>query len=203
LRYGLSGKAGNVKGELKPGGNPFEAPRRDDYPQPPLEPTQAGLIFKAACEKLGYKPFIAPSGNSSGAYTNPDVQVLRAPRLTLRIEDSGFQYRCHAPVQVASGSRGKSRYPCAGSSRCWYPAPRRSGCRSSPHPLTTRQPSTGCRLRQKLGRTLAFVDQVVESRAFVRAQPHNLSLDGNLLRGTESPPSLGRHGDSEKLRQIQ
>jgi gluconate 2-dehydrogenase alpha chain len=74
--YGLSGKAGNINGELKPGGNPFEAPRRDDYPQPPLESTQAGLIFKAACEKLGYKPFIAPSGNSSGAYTNPDGMRL-------------------------------------------------------------------------------------------------------------------------------
>src|SRR5271169_1188643 len=74
--YGLSGKAGNIKGALVPGGNPFEAPRRDDYPQPPLEPTEAGLIFKAACEKLGYKPFIAPSGNSSGAYTNPDGMRL-------------------------------------------------------------------------------------------------------------------------------
>jgi gluconate 2-dehydrogenase alpha chain len=70
--YGISGKAGNINGKLQPSGNPFEAPRRDEYPQPPLEPTEAGLIFKAACEKLGYKPFIAPSGNSSGTYTNPD-----------------------------------------------------------------------------------------------------------------------------------
>jgi gluconate 2-dehydrogenase alpha chain len=74
--YGLSGKAGNINGKLQPGGNPFEAPRRDDYPQPPLESTEAGLIFKAACEKLGYKPFIAPSGNSSGTYTNPDGMRL-------------------------------------------------------------------------------------------------------------------------------
>lgn len=74
--YGISGKAGNIKGVIQPGGNPFEAPRRDEYPQPPLEPTQAGLIFKDACEKLGYKPFIAPSGNSSGTYTNPDGMRL-------------------------------------------------------------------------------------------------------------------------------
>lgn len=74
--YGISGKAGNIKGELQPGGNPFEAPRRDDYPQPALEPTESGLIFKAACEKLGYKPFITPCGNSSGAYTNPDGMRL-------------------------------------------------------------------------------------------------------------------------------
>ena len=74
--YGISGKAGNINGVIQAGGNPFEAPRRDDYPQPPLEPTEAGLIFKAACEKLGHKPFIAPSGNSSGAYTNPDGMRL-------------------------------------------------------------------------------------------------------------------------------
>jgi gluconate 2-dehydrogenase alpha chain len=74
--YGISGKAGNIKGKIMAGGNPFEAPRRDEYPQAPLEPTEAGLIFKAACDELGYKAFIAPSGNSSGAYTNPDGMKL-------------------------------------------------------------------------------------------------------------------------------
>jgi len=34
------------------------------------------------------------------------------------------------------------------------------------------------------------VDQVVELRAFLRAQPHNVFLDGNLFRGHESPPAL-------------
>lgn len=74
--YGVSGKAGNINGKIQPGGNPFEAPRRDEYPQPPLEPTEAGLIFKAASEKLGYQPYIAPACNSSGAYTNPDGMQL-------------------------------------------------------------------------------------------------------------------------------
>jgi hypothetical protein len=41
------------------------------------------------------------------------------------------------------------------------------------------------------------VDQVVELRAFVRAQPYDILLDGNFLRGHESPPSLGRRSDSE------
>jgi hypothetical protein len=53
------------------------------------------------------------------------------------------------------------------------------------------------RLGHNLGRTLAFVDQAVELLAFVRAQSHNVSLDGNILRGHESPPSLGRGSDSE------
>ena len=33
---GVSGKAGNLEGRIQPGGNPFEAPRRRDYPLPPL-----------------------------------------------------------------------------------------------------------------------------------------------------------------------
>jgi gluconate 2-dehydrogenase alpha chain len=74
--FGLAGKAGNIKGQIQPGGNPFEAPRRDDYPQKPLEPTEAGLVFRATAEKLGYHPFPTPAANSSAPYTNPDGQKL-------------------------------------------------------------------------------------------------------------------------------
>lgn len=74
--FGLSGKAGNVNGKIQPGGNPFEAPRDGEYPQKPLEHTEAGLTFKAAAESLGYKPFPTPAANSSGTYTNPDGQKL-------------------------------------------------------------------------------------------------------------------------------
>lgn len=74
--FGLSGKAGNLKGQRQPGGNPFEAPRRTEYPQKPLEITEAGVLFKATCERLGYHPFPIPAANSSGSYTNPDGQKL-------------------------------------------------------------------------------------------------------------------------------
>jgi gluconate 2-dehydrogenase alpha chain len=74
--FGISGKAGNIKGQVQAGGNPFEAPRRGEYPQRPLETTEAGLIFKAGAEKLGYAPFPIPAANSSGAYTNPDGMKL-------------------------------------------------------------------------------------------------------------------------------
>ncbi len=76
--FGLSGKAGNIRGNIQPGGNPFEAPRDGEYPQKPLELTEAGIIFKATTEQLGYKPFPTPAANSSGAYTNPDGQKLGA-----------------------------------------------------------------------------------------------------------------------------
>ncbi len=76
--FGLSGKAGNIDGQIQAGGNPFEAPRDGEYPQKPLEFTEAGLTFKAAAERLGYKPFPTPAANSSSAYTNPDGQKLGA-----------------------------------------------------------------------------------------------------------------------------
>src|SRR5262249_40198356 len=73
---GIAGKAGNLKGVIQAGGNPFEAPRANEYPQPPLEITEAGVIFSPAPEKLRYKPFPMPAANSPGAYTNPDGMKL-------------------------------------------------------------------------------------------------------------------------------
>jgi gluconate 2-dehydrogenase alpha chain len=74
--FGLSGKAGNINGVIQPGGNPFEVPRRDEYPQNPLEITEAGVVFNQAAASLGYHPFPQPAANSSGAYINPDGERL-------------------------------------------------------------------------------------------------------------------------------
>jgi gluconate 2-dehydrogenase alpha chain len=59
---GVSGKAGNIKGQIKEGGNPFESPRSRDYPMPPLQPGAGDQRFAKVCEKLGYHPFPAPAG---------------------------------------------------------------------------------------------------------------------------------------------
>ena len=68
----VSGKAGNIKGNIQKGGNRFEAPRANEYALPPLKATQAGLMFAEAAEKAGYNPFPRPVANASQAYTNPD-----------------------------------------------------------------------------------------------------------------------------------
>ena len=68
----VSGKAGNIKGQIQPGGNPFEAPRAREYPLPPLTPILASEMFTAAAKNNGYHPFPRPSANASRAYTNPD-----------------------------------------------------------------------------------------------------------------------------------
>jgi gluconate 2-dehydrogenase alpha chain len=68
---GVSGTAGNVRGEIRAGGNPFEGPRSDEFPTPPLPAIYGAELFSDAARKLGYKPFPTPSANCSIAYTNP------------------------------------------------------------------------------------------------------------------------------------
>jgi gluconate 2-dehydrogenase alpha chain len=60
---GLSGKAGNLKGQIQDGGNPFEGPRSEEYPTRPLQQPYGPT--------LGYKPFPVPSALISEPYTNP------------------------------------------------------------------------------------------------------------------------------------
>jgi gluconate 2-dehydrogenase alpha chain len=69
---GVSGKAGNIRGQKLAGGNVFEGPRMSEYPLPPLKTTYAGLQFREAVEKLGYHPYPHPAANASEAYKNPD-----------------------------------------------------------------------------------------------------------------------------------
>jgi gluconate 2-dehydrogenase alpha chain len=68
---GVCGKAGNIKGRIEPGGNPFEAPRSREYPNPPMKETYFGAIFRKAVDNLGYHPYPQPSSNLSRPYTNP------------------------------------------------------------------------------------------------------------------------------------
>lgn len=65
---GVSGKAGNLQGRTIDGGNPFEAPRRREYPLPPLFVDQAGALFDAAARTLGHHPFSTPRAILSRPY---------------------------------------------------------------------------------------------------------------------------------------
>lgn len=56
---------------MQPGGNPFEGPRSDEYPLPPLQSTNGALLFEKATRELGYHPFPQAAANASRAYTNP------------------------------------------------------------------------------------------------------------------------------------
>lgn len=68
---GICGTAGNVNGNIRPGGNPFEGPRSSDFPNPPMKRAHGGQLFADAAQSLGYSPFPVPSANMSRHYTNP------------------------------------------------------------------------------------------------------------------------------------
>lgn len=68
---GISGQAGNIKGQLQPGGNPFEGPRTRAYPLPPLERSYATTLFDKAAQEVGFHSFPCAAANTSRAYKNP------------------------------------------------------------------------------------------------------------------------------------
>jgi gluconate 2-dehydrogenase alpha chain len=69
---GVSGKSGNLGGTIVEGGNPFEGPRRNEYPLPPLRKSYLSTIYEEGAKKLGYHPYPMPAANLSAAYKNPD-----------------------------------------------------------------------------------------------------------------------------------
>ncbi len=68
---GISGQAGNVKGEIQQGGNPFEGARARAYPLPPLKRSYSTVLFDKAASEVGFHPFPAPAANTSRPYKNP------------------------------------------------------------------------------------------------------------------------------------
>jgi gluconate 2-dehydrogenase alpha chain len=75
---GASGKAGNLNGTIVPGGNPFEGPRSNEYPNKPIKTSAPSLMFSEAARSIGYHPFPAPVAIASAAYVNPEGITLGA-----------------------------------------------------------------------------------------------------------------------------
>lgn len=65
---GVSGQAGNLKGQIDPRGNTFEGARTREYPMPPLRWT--GFLDKMgdAARTLNWKPFPGPAAVNSEFY---------------------------------------------------------------------------------------------------------------------------------------
>jgi gluconate 2-dehydrogenase alpha chain len=66
--FGVAGEAGNLGGEIQPGGNPFEAPRSRPYPMPPLRRTGWTRLMDATARELGWHPFAPPAAVNSVPY---------------------------------------------------------------------------------------------------------------------------------------
>ena len=75
---GVSGQAGNLRGKIVAGGNPFEGPRGENYPNQPIKTAVAPAMFGTAAQNLGYHPFPTPTATSSAPYVNPEGITLGA-----------------------------------------------------------------------------------------------------------------------------
>jgi gluconate 2-dehydrogenase alpha chain len=97
---GVSGKAGNLRGNIIDGGNVFEGPRQNEYPNPPLAKSMAGTIMDEASRSLGYHPFQAPSSNASETYTNFEDMTLGACEYCGHCERFGCEANAKASPNV-------------------------------------------------------------------------------------------------------
>lgn len=97
---GTSGKAGNIKGKIQKGGNPFEAWRSREYPTPPMKEPHFANLFRKGAEKLGYHPFPQPSSNLSQPYTNPEGLKLMACTFCGFCERFGCEHFAKASPQT-------------------------------------------------------------------------------------------------------
>jgi gluconate 2-dehydrogenase alpha chain len=97
---GVSGKAGNLRGKIVDGGNVFEGPRQNEYPNPALAKSMAGTIMDEASRSLGYHPFQAPSSNASEVYTNFEGQTLGACEYCGHCERFGCEANAKASPNV-------------------------------------------------------------------------------------------------------
>ena len=99
---GVSGQAGNLEGKPIAGGNPFEGPRSQHYPNKPIKTAVAPAMFGAAAASLGYHPFPMPTATSSAPYVNPEgitlgrLRILRSLQShRLRGQRKGLAERQH------------------------------------------------------------------------------------------------------------
>lgn len=72
LLLGVAGKSGNLQGRRIDGGNVFEGPRSQEYPNPPHKLPYAPTVFQKTVRELGYHPYPVPTATLSRNYTNPD-----------------------------------------------------------------------------------------------------------------------------------
>ena len=68
---GAAGYAGNLNGKMRAGGNVFEGPRSNEYPNPAMKMPITSTLMGQAAEKMGLHPFPMPSANVTAAYKNP------------------------------------------------------------------------------------------------------------------------------------
>src|SRR3954471_13129725 len=67
---GVSGKAGNINGTIDRAGNIFEAPRKREYPMPPLRWSEWHDKMASVARGLGWHPFPGPAAINTKSFGN-------------------------------------------------------------------------------------------------------------------------------------
>lgn len=98
---GTGGIAGNLRGAIQDGGNPFEGPRSEPYPNPPMKQSHSGLLFEKGARELGYRPFPVPSSNATRHYTNPYGAEMKPCMYCGFCETYGCEHFAKASPQVS------------------------------------------------------------------------------------------------------
>ena len=100
---GVSGKAGNLRGQKIDGGNVFEGPRADEYPNPPLAPGHGRRHHGEGVAGTRLSPVPgAGSANMSQAYTNPEGLTLGACEYCGHCERFGCEANAKASPQACT-----------------------------------------------------------------------------------------------------
>jgi gluconate 2-dehydrogenase alpha chain len=97
---GVSGQTGNLRGRLQPGGNPFEAPRQNPFPLPPMKVPFAAQLFGEAAAGLGYHPFIQPTALATRPYVNSEGLAMNACVYCGFCSNHGCEHFAKASPQV-------------------------------------------------------------------------------------------------------
>ena len=87
----------------KGGANPFEGPRRRDYPMPPVREGARNELFGDACRRLGYHPYPTPCAVTSERYQPPapyDQRIPERPACTYCGQCNGFG--CHTQSKLST-----------------------------------------------------------------------------------------------------
>lgn len=105
---GVSGRAGNLQGKKIDGGNVFEAPRRRDYPLPPLRLDQGAILFEAATRKLAITRSRRRARSSRSPITiGPPAPIAASARrsaVTSAPSRASSSPSCPRPTQPATSS---------------------------------------------------------------------------------------------------
>ncbi|HVM19466.1 MAG TPA: GMC family oxidoreductase [Egibacteraceae bacterium] len=107
---GISGKAGNLNGEIIERGNIFEGPRSREFPLPPLRTTLSADLFREACEDIGHHPFVQPSSILSESYVDMSGQPRAAclycghcTRFGCEVDAKASPLTAHIPMALDTG----------------------------------------------------------------------------------------------------